>query len=80
MVPTGPLKQEKPLNLKKIIPGLEKSLIFVKTLINREKSLILINLWYFAELILKNVTQRRQRVIQWKKKKEKATLRCGLGM
>ena len=70
MVPMGPWKREKSLNLKKIVTGLEKSLIFVKTLINREMSLILINLWCFAELILKNVTQRRQLTlgIKWKKK------------
>ena len=46
----------------------EKSLIFVKTLISRENFLILINLWCFAELISKSVTQGRQRVIKWKKK------------
>ena len=33
-----------------------------------KKSLILINLWCFAELILKKVTKRRQLVIKWKKK------------
>ena len=32
MVPTGPWKREKSLNLKNKIPGLEKSLIFVKNI------------------------------------------------
>ena len=48
MVPTGPWKQEKSLNLNIKIPGLEKALIFVKTFINQEKSMILINPWCFV--------------------------------
>ena len=32
MVPTGPSKREKSLNLKKKNPGLEKSLIFLKNI------------------------------------------------
>ena len=39
MVPTGPQKREKPLNLKNKIPGLEKSLIFVKNINKPEKVL-----------------------------------------
>ena len=64
----GSLETGKVHEFEKNITSLEKALIFVKTLLNREKSLILINLWCFAELILKNITQRRQLVINGKKK------------